>query len=115
MPWTPKEATNEIRAIARSNALTLSYKLHARERLSERGLIASDVLFALKFGDVREEPVPATRPGYNRYRVECKTPNSGARSIGVVVIPDKKGCLLKIVTVMWIDEIEAKAGSIIGE
>ncbi len=115
MAWTPKEATDEIRAIARSDRLVLSYKLHARERLAERDLIAGDVLFALKFGFVYNDPEPATRLGYNRYRVESKTPNSGSRTVGVVVIPDKKGCLLKIVTVMWIDDGATRAGSIIGE
>ncbi|WP_371929483.1 DUF4258 domain-containing protein [Phyllobacterium sp. 21LDTY02-6] len=103
-PWNPGQATTEIRAIARSNKLDLSYKLHARERLAERNLIASDVLYALKNGFVFQAPIPATRPGHYRYRMECRTPNSGSRSIGVVVIPSKAGCLIKIVSVMWIDE-----------
>ncbi len=49
-----------------------------------------------------------------RYRVDCRTPNSGSRSIGVVVIPDKPEKLIKVVTVMWIDAFERKAGSILG-
>lgn len=113
-PWDAGSATIEIRSIARNPKLNLTYKLHARERLSERGLILSDVLHALKFGNVYQTPIPATRPGHFRYRVECKTPNSGSRSIGVVVIPAKTGCLIKIVTVMWVDEFERVAGSIIG-
>jgi hypothetical protein len=103
-PWGPGRATTEIRAIASSNQLALSYKLHARERLEERNLVTSDVLYALKNGFVYQPPIPATRPGHYRYRVECRTPNSGSRTIGVVVIPSKTGCLIKVVSVMWIDE-----------
>lgn len=113
-PWDAGRATIEIRSIARNLKLNISYKLHARERLSERGLIMSDVLHALKFGNVYQSPIPATRPGHFRYRMECKTPNSGSRSIGVVVIPAKHGCLIKVVSVMWIDEFERVAGSING-
>ncbi|MER9607767.1 DUF4258 domain-containing protein [Mesorhizobium sp. M0312] len=113
-PWDAGRATIEIRSIARNLKLNISYKLHAQDRLSERGLIMSDVLHALKFGNVYQPPVSATRPGHFRYRVECKTPNSGSRSIGVVIIPSKNGCLVKVISVMWIDEFERKAGSIIG-
>lgn len=114
-PWTPGIATEKIRAIANDPRLTIAYKLHANERLDERNLIVSDVLFALKNGFVYQEPIPATRDGFYRYRVESQTPNSGSRSIGVVVIPNHTGCYLKIVTVMWIDEFERRDGSIIGE
>ncbi|WP_100002201.1 DUF4258 domain-containing protein [Phyllobacterium zundukense] len=113
-PWNPGRATDEIRAIAKDRKLVLSYKLHAGERLAERNLIMSDVLYALRNGFVYQQPIPATRAGHFRYRVECRTPNSGSRAIGVVVIPAKTGCLIKIISVMWIDEYERIAGSIIG-
>ncbi|WP_354192877.1 DUF4258 domain-containing protein [Aquamicrobium terrae] len=113
-PWEPGRATIEIRSIARSKKLNISYKLHARDRLAERSLIVSDVLHALKYGNVYQAPIPATRAGHYRYRIECRTPNSGSRTIGVVVIPSKSGCLIKVVSVMWIDEFERNAGSIIG-
>lgn len=114
-PWASGVATDEIRAIAQSKSLNVSYRLHAKERLKERNLIVSDVLYALRNGFVYKDPIPATRPGMFRYRMECKTPNSNSRPIGVVVIPAKVGCLLKIVSVMWIDEYERVAGTIIGE
>lgn len=113
--WTPTVATDEIRAIARSKSLAVSYKRHALERLVERNLIVSDVLYVLKNGFVYDEPVPSTRAGYNKYSVESRCPNSGRRSVRVVVIPDKKTCFLKIVTVMWVDETGTKSGTIIGE
>lgn len=114
-PWTQQQATEEIRAIARSPRLALSYKLHARERLTERGIIMSDVLYVLKNGFVHTDAVPAGLPDHDCYRMESRSPNSGTRILGVVVIPDKRGWLLKIVTVMWIDEKERRAGTIMGE
>lgn len=113
-PWSPDRATSEIRSLARDPKLSLSYKLHARERLSERGLVISDILHALKFGNVHRSPRPAHAPEMFRYRVDCRTPNSGSRSIGVVVIPDKSERLIRVVTIMWIDEFERRSGSIIG-
>lgn len=112
--WTARKATDEIRAIARSDKLTVSYKKHARERISERDLIMSDVLYVLKNGFVHMEPIPSTRPGYNKYAMECRCPNGGNRAVRVVTTPEKKACFLKIVTVMWVDEQEIKTGSIIG-
>lgn len=113
--WSPSEATNKIRTIAKSNRLTISYKLHARERLNERNLIVSDVLHVLKNGFVYLNSIPSTREGFNRYAIENKSPNGGNREIRVVVIPDEKACFLKIISVMWVDEKETVAGSIVGE
>ncbi len=72
--------------------------------MAERGLIVSDVLYLLKNGFVYENAEPATRKGYYRYKMECRTPNSGSRRVRVVVIPEKRGCLLKLITIMWVDE-----------
>lgn len=113
--WSPREATSEIRSIAQSKNLTISYKRHAVERLDERSLIISDVLYVLKHGFVYLEPTPATRAGFNKYAMENKSPNGGSREVRVVVIPDKKSCFLKIISVMWVDEKETVTGSIVGE
>jgi hypothetical protein len=101
--------------MAKSSRLGLVYKLHAIERLSERNLIMSDVLFALKNGFVYAKAVKSTRNGYHKYAIECRTPNSGGREIRVIVIPDQQSCNMKVITVMWVDEVETKAGSIGGE
>lgn len=95
--------------------MSISYKKHAQERLAERGLIVSDVLYVLKNGFVYLECEPSTRPGYNKYCMECRSPNSGGRSVRVVVIPDKKRCELKIISVMWVDEVATRAGTIVSE
>lgn len=71
--------------------------------MSERDLTTGDVLHVLKYGFVYDQPEQSTRPGYFKYLVEATTPNS-TRSVGVIVIPDGK-CELKIVTVMWRDEL----------
>lgn len=113
--WPASKAADEIRAIARSPKLTISYTKHARDRILERGLIISDVLHVLKSGFVHTEPSPSTRQGYKKYAIECRCPNGGNRSIRVIVIPDKNACFLKIATVMWADEPETRSGSIIGE
>ena len=114
-PWGPGVATEQIRMLAQNKLLNITYKMHARIRLSERGLIISDVLHVLKNGFVYAEALPATREGCFRYAIETSTPNSGGRSVRIVVIPAKIGCLLKIVTVMWIDEKASVSGSMIGE
>ncbi len=113
--WDKDHATDEIRNIARSPQLTLSYALHARERLAERDLIVSDVLYVLRNGFVRQEPMPSTQPGFNKYCMECRTPNSNGRDVRVVTVPDKTRCWLKIVSVMWVDEASTRAGTIIGK
>ena len=92
--WSPKTATREITKIATSKKMTISYCLHAKERLAERNIIISDVLHVLRYGIVQQDPQPSTREAFNKYLVESKSPNSENRTIGVVVIPDSKACFL---------------------
>lgn len=102
-PWSPAQATDRIRAIARGR-LDLSYKQHALDQLSERSLIMGDLLFLLKNGFVYENAVEATRKPYWKYQIQCSTPNSNNREVRAVVIPDWKRNGIKVVTVMWADE-----------
>ncbi len=113
MNWQPAKATHEIRKIARSKELVLSYPLHARNRLAERGLIVSDVLYVLKNGFVHRSAEPTKVVGEFCYRMDGRSPNSGGRSLGVVVIPDLPSRHLRVVTVMWLDEFATRAGSIL--
>lgn len=85
------------------------------QRLAERGVFIGDVLFLLKNGFVHGDPTPATRPDLYRYEMESRTPNSDGRMIRVVVIPDEKNLICKIVTVMWADETATRAGTIMNE
>lgn len=101
-PWKPADATNEIRRLA-SSEIWLTYSDHAKERMGERDLIVSDILHVLKFGFVHQEAERSTRPGLYKYRMQSRTPNSGDREVGVVLIPDRHNAHIKIVTVMWID------------
>jgi hypothetical protein len=111
-PWGATEATKRIRAIARDRRFSLSYKVHALQRLAERGVLVGDVLFVLKNGFVYTDPKPATRPDFFRYEMESRTPNSEGRAIRVVVIPDEMNLICKVVTVMWADETATRAGTL---
>lgn len=112
-PWNPTDATYAIRQIARHPALSIAYKVHATQRLLERGIIISDVLYLLRNGFVYEHPRPASQNGYYKYIVESQTPNSSPRRIGAVVIPDVNNLTFKIVTVYWIDEANSQFSSVV--
>lgn len=110
-----KKATELIRSLATDDKLSLFYKLHAKEQMSARNIIVSDVLFALRNGFVRKEAQAATQNGFFKYAIESRTPNSDNREIRIIVIPDGKRKHMKLVTIMWVDERSARDGSIVGE
>lgn len=103
-PWKPADATALINQMARNLRLDLCYTTHAKERMRERDLIVSDLLCVLKGGFVYRDPEPSTVQGLYKYAIEGQSPNSGARYLRVIVVPDEKSCQLKIVTFMWRDE-----------
>lgn len=82
--------------------MRLTYQEHARDRLLERGLIQGDVLHVLKNGMIFADPEESTRPNFFKYRIEGRSPNSGGRTVRVVVIPNPKTLDLKVITVMWV-------------
>src|SRR4051794_18623377 len=87
-PWTPAQATERIRAIACDQRFAISFQRHAKEQMAARELILGDVIYLLKRGFVFDEAEPSTRAAFFKYKVECKTPNSGSRDVRVVSIPD---------------------------
>lgn len=95
----PGDATKLINAYAADMDLTLAWTLHGKERLKERELIIADVMHVLCSGFVYDPPEPATRNLW-KYKVEGVSPNSGGRTLRIVVIP-AAGPSIKIVTVMW--------------
>lgn len=99
---TPARATESLRAKARGE-LELRWTAHARDQMQERGLIMGDVIHVLKHGFVYDRAQPSTQKGLFKYCMECSTPNSGRRTVKIVVIPST-GNGIKIVTVMWKDE-----------
>lgn len=103
-PWEPGQATRIIRELARGEKLHLAITRHCGERLNERGLLMSDLLYVLKNGFVYEEPEPSTNPHFHKYKMESETPNSNGRIVRAVVIPDARNCTIKAVTIMWVDE-----------
>jgi hypothetical protein len=102
--WSSGKATQLINACARSDGLNLSWTAHAKAQMRDRDIVMSDLLHVMRLGFVLEEPVAATRSGFFRYLIEATTPNSEGRKVGLVIIPDGL-CELKIVTVMWRDEL----------
>ena len=98
----PGDATKLINAFAADMELNLAWTVHGKQRLQERGLIIADVMHVLCTGFVYEPPEQASR-GFWKYKVEGTSPNSGGRTVRVVVIPGG-GPSLRIVTVMWKDE-----------
>lgn len=111
-PWRPTDATYALREIGGHPALSLAYKVHATQRLAERGITTSDVLYLLRNGFVYDAAVPATTAGYFRYEIRGRTPNSGSREICAVVIPNANTMKIKVVTVFWVDEKEARDGTL---
>lgn len=98
----PSQATEHIRRVARGH-IDLHWTSHAKERIKERGLIMGDILHVLKNGFVFYAAMPATQMGFFKYAMESTSPNSGGRTIRVVVIPSTSNAI-KIITVMWKDE-----------
>lgn len=103
-PWPTAVAIQNINSIGSDARLTITYTSHAKARLNERGLIVSDVLYALARGFVFGDATASTQEGLFKYEIETRTPNSNNRKIRVVVIPDMDRLWIKIVTVMWADE-----------
>jgi len=81
----------------------LSYTDHAKERMYERGIRGADVVHVLKRGHVSVAPEPTNRPDCYKCKICAKTPNSGGRTICVVVIPNIGRVAAKVITVMWED------------
>jgi hypothetical protein len=102
-PLSPGQATELIRRKATAPGLDVDLKRHAKSQMRERDLLMGDVLHLLKNGFVFEEGRPASQEGLFRYKMECTTPNSGHRTVAVIVIPSNANAV-KIVTVMWRDE-----------
>jgi hypothetical protein len=103
-PWSPADATKMINRIGAATNLTLSWTTHVKERLSERDLVAGDVMFVLRRGFVHSPAEASTQPDLFKYAIEARSPNSGSRFLRVIAIPDEMRNWIKIVTVMWVDE-----------
>lgn len=103
MPWPPARATERLRALAADDAFSLNYTSHTKKRMLERDLTTGDAMYVLRYGFVYQDAEPANRPGCFKYAMESRTPNSGNRTVRVIVIPLPQ-CEAKIVTIMWADE-----------
>lgn len=100
-PLSPAKATEHLRKKV-SPHLELRWTAHAKMQLQARDLVTGDIIHVLKYGFVYQEGEQATRPGCFKYVMESTTPNSGGRTIRIVVIPSTANAV-KVVTVMWKD------------
>lgn len=110
--WEPAYATESIRKIGCHPALSLAYKVHAVQRMAERGITTSDVMWLLRRGFVHEGPTQATQLNFYKHRIVGLTPNSNGRSIEAVVIPNIATNTIKIVTVFWVDDLATRSGTL---
>lgn len=109
--FDPEDIKLAIRNVLYLNSNRLYRSDHAMERMEQRGIIMSDLLYLLKNGHVEPEREKATVPNMNweqhklwKYKITGHTPNSDNRKLqSVFIIPDTKGGI-KIVTIMWQDE-----------
>jgi hypothetical protein len=74
------------------------------DRLHERDLTIGDVRFILMNGFVYADPESSSREGLYKYAIEGASPNSGNRSLRLVVVPDEATCWMKLITIMRVDE-----------
>lgn len=100
-PWIPAQATDHIRKIACDEQCSITFTRHASERMKERGLIMSDVLWVLRTGFVQAPAEESTVNGFFKFKVEGRTPNSQGRATEVVVVTDMDSDQIKTITVMW--------------
>ena len=88
-------------------SLDLVKTKHYSKQVKKRGIIQSDILYILKNPEYWEFEYlgEATRSSH-KYKLCSKTPNSGKRTICIIVIPGILNCRegVKLVTVMWQDE-----------
>jgi len=101
--WSIAEATKRIREYAH-NRDNVELALHTEQRMRERGISMFDVLYILANGHILSEPEEADEPGHYKYLMCSRTPNSGSRTMCVVVIPSLRRPALKVITAMWRDE-----------
>lgn len=105
-------AAREINKLAQHPLMGLLLTEYVKDQMYARSLIMSDILHALRHGDVSNPARAASRRGFFKYRVDCLTPNSDMRRIGVVCIPDFLGKKIKIIDVSWIDETASRTGTL---
>ena len=63
----------------------------------------SDIVYIMLHGHIDDEPEESSRPGYCKYKICGKSPNSANREICLIVIPNPDKPAIKVITVMWKD------------
>ena len=108
--FDPDNIKKVLHSLLYLNGGKLHLSIHAKERMAQRSITMSDLLYLLKNGHVEPEREKATLPNKNweqhklwKYTITGYTPNSENRELqSIMIVPDAKGGI-KIVTVMWKD------------
>ena len=96
----PNDLEARIRTIAEDSSKVF-YKIHASERMEERGIVMEDVYRVLQTGFIEPETIEA---GRSKGEWQCKMTKQirGAREVGVVTIVVQNEKLF-VKSVMWED------------
>lgn len=103
-PMSPGTAEAFFRYLVAARGLRLAYTLHARRRLRERGITADGVLRVLAEGRVMAKPRRCDGLGRSKYTLEGPVSEGGSRLLRMVVLGAPRSPMLRVVTVMWVDE-----------
>ena len=82
---------------------TKAWTQHVKQRLKERGIIMSDVIYLLyhDFKLLSIDESTRSAEGLFKYKICGRTPNSDDKNIYLVIIPSLKINGVKIITAMW--------------
>jgi hypothetical protein len=100
----PAAAQGWFRHIAGTKALRLAYTLHARRRLTERGIGVEGIVRLLREGRVPRKPSRVDGLGRSKYTIEGPVSEDSPRVMRIVVIAAPRSPMVRVVTVMWVDE-----------
>jgi len=103
-PWDSATAEKYIHQLARSDDLALTKTEHTPQRMAERDIIDYDISYVLRHGKVVDHKTePSTRPGYFKYAIQSRAPNSEG-VIRLIVIPCLEKIHITLITVMWVGD-----------
>lgn len=103
-PMAPQTAENWFRRLAERGALRLSFTLHARQRLTERGVAIEGVHRLIRTGTVPVKPRRVDGLGRSKYAIEGEAGEDDPRRLRIVVIAAPRSPDVRVVTAMWVEE-----------
>jgi hypothetical protein len=103
-PMSPGVAEAWFRRLAERGALRLAFTLHARERLTERGVAIDGIHRLIRTGTVPAKPKRVDGLGRSKYAIEGEVAEDDPRRLRIVVIAAPRSPDVRVVTAMWVEE-----------